>query len=129
MKLYDEKREELYHISGDMDHGLAVDLDLTKTALGKPMVRYKDRIMQAEVYPSPDKKGLMVHIHCPRCTHVNVIRTERKHIEYDPETNDLSIEPYECTWELGDRDNERIAFGIGLCRLRIAIDHNIAKDV
>jgi hypothetical protein len=140
----DPNREEVYPIVDDPEQAMnrmadealqndgsydqKMSVDLQKNRLGRPAIRYKDRIMEADVYPAPDGKGVLVHIHCPRCEHVNVIRSDRKNVEYDRRTNLLSVEPYQCCWELGDRDNERMAFGVGLCRLRLAIDKNVAKD-
>lgn len=123
---FDPKAEEVYQIKGDPKHGMSSTMNLTKTALGRPFVRYKDRISEADVYEMQGQ--LMVHMFCPRCGNTLRITSDRKRIDYDREANLLSVEPFECTWEL-DTDSRRMEFGLGLCRWRVAIDRNIAKDV
>lgn len=43
----------------------------------------------------------------------------------------LSIEPFECAWEIGDAKHVPCAVhtGSSLCRLRLVIDHNRAREV
>ena len=48
-------------------------------------------------------------------------------VDWDPEKG-LSVEPFECTWEMGERQGERIHFGLSLCRWRVGIQNNVAKD-
>ncbi len=105
------------------------------TPLGRPQIRYKGRygdfVLEADVFPGKDLGTFEVHIYCPRCStpelpHNNRITSERKAIEF--ENGLLSIEAFECCWELQQREGERIAFGAGLCRMKMGITKNVAKD-
>ena len=43
----------------------------------------------------------------------------------------LSVEPFECTWEMPDAGEHKpgyIGGGITLCKLKIGISNNIARD-
>lgn len=126
MSAYDPQKEELYHIAGDTEEGRGAysDIRLTKTAIGRPMVRYKDRILECDVYLIGGE--LMVHLICPRCC--NALRVSAKNKRIDFSDGKLTVEPFQCTWELGERDGERMDFGVGLCRWKAAIDENRAKD-
>lgn len=114
--------------TGLMGHGS--ELDLTKNAIGHPLIRWRDLVMEADVY-HPMEGVLEVHIHCPKCStpddpHVLRITSERKSIEYDKKRNLLYVEPFECCWELpAERRQE---FGLGLCKWRVAIDGDRAVD-
>lgn len=147
MRAYDPHREELVHLAGDPDTGgmtargfeAAPDpwgtgkvgyqqtADLTSNALGHPKIRYRDLVIEADVYAMPGAP-MHVHIICPRCRNALRIPADRKRIEYDPaagaptDGGRLSIETFECTWEAGA---ER---GSGLCRWRVAVDDNVARD-
>lgn len=131
---YDPEKEELFHISGDEDHGIAYDANLTKTAFAKPQIRYDGKygrmVMTADVYRAGNGK-FAVHIICPSCRHALWIKPEVKAIEFDKEKG-LSVETFECTWEKGRGTDEtaadRIEFGVGLCRAKLAIDKNTARD-
>ena len=124
--------QDVIHIKGDEDRGYATDTRLTKTALGRPTYRYGDRFVTCEVYRDPVTKLLGVHTICPRCQNTLWIREPNKRIDYDAATNTLSIEPFECTWELGRGTdatrNDRIISGVGLCRLRLGIQRNVARN-
>lgn len=135
-QVYNPAREELVHIAGDapdpMGSGLMgkhSSLRLTKTAAGHPLIRYKDRVLEADVYLSEptlaNPASIMVHLICPRCLNALRISNDKKAMEYDAATDTLSVERMRCTWELGA---ERREFGIGMCNWTVAIDHNIAKD-
>lgn len=114
------------------------------------LVLYKDMYLTADVYAIPGQP-ITVHLICPRCHKPLQITGDRKHIDFDPrgrrvtaeamasgkpeiaalaESGELSIEPFECTWELGDETHQPgiVQSGTSLCRLRIAIDRNRAKD-
>jgi hypothetical protein len=127
-KAYDPAREELFHVAGDADHGVASTADLTKTAIGHPEVRYYGRhgdfVLTVDVYRMPDGQ-LLAHLICPRCRKALHIRQAAKSMEYSA-TDGLSIEPFECTWEL-DGDEGR-QFGMALCRWRVGITRNVARD-
>lgn len=123
--------EEVFQICGDAPDpmgshriGQEISADLTKTALGHPKIRYRDRIIEADVYGIDG--SLMIHLICPKCStpdtvHALKISSDQKQISYDPSDGRLSIEPFSCTWEAPD--------GVGLCKWRVAIDDNVAKDV
>jgi hypothetical protein len=40
---YNTQTEEIYHLKGDMDTGISSTVNLTKTALGHPKVRYENK--------------------------------------------------------------------------------------
>jgi hypothetical protein len=137
-RVFDPNKEELYTIKEDiagpgahpdqMVSGVQSTMNFTRTALGHPKIRYKDVIMEADVYKAGDL--LTVFCYCPRCRHNLSIRSDNKQIAYDPETNVLSIEPFQCPWEITEDllPGQIRKFGFSLCRLRIAIDNNLAKD-
>jgi len=141
----DHDREELVHLAGDapdpmadvlgFEHargvGIQSTIRMTKQAKGHPKIRYKDFLLEADVYDLAGEP-LWVHLICPRCHHALKISADKKSIDYDravtPELGGrLSVEPFMCTWELPE--GRRQEFGIGLCRWRVAIDNNVAKDV
>lgn len=123
--------------------GMASQMNLQKTALGHPLIRYKDIVLEADVYAEPGG-GLIVNLYCPRCRHSLTIRSEHKAVEFEPQTHldkatgrrvkrgKISVEPFRCTWENG-RDTDatgadRMQFGLGLCNWTVAIDNNVARD-
>ena len=131
-KGYNPKREELYSIKedtgpgahqGEVVKGTHSTMDLTKTALGHPVVRYKEYLIETDVYQMGDE--LMVHMYCPKCRHAIRISSNRKAISYDQPSDRLSVEPFMCTWELGLDHQE---FGFSLCRWTVGIDNGLAKD-
>ena len=115
--------EELYQIAGDQDHGFAADMNLTKTAEARVRVYYKNLVMDGELYDYGASKKLQLC--CPRCTHTITIDTARKDIRYDARTGRLDVERFVCPWELEDR---RMHHGIGLCKLALIIENNVARD-
>lgn len=126
---------ELVHLAGDMDTGLRSTI---KLGGGKQEVTvvYKDFVLTVDVFALPDEP-LCVHLICPKCHHALRISSDRKAIEFDPNRlvngsrGDISVEPFECTWEMkdaGDHVQGLIAGGITLCRWKAAIDHNVARD-
>ncbi len=124
MPAHNPQREDLYHIAGDPEHGVASTMRLTRTALGHPQVRYKDRVMELDVYEIHGR--LMVHLLCPRCANALKITDDRKQMEYDARANVISIEAFRCTWELDPE--RRMEFGVGMCNLTIGITKNVARD-
>ena len=126
---YDPNKEELYHVSGDADTGITTQANLTKSAMAQPQIRYSgkwgDYVMTAELYNQGGQ--LALNIICPRCHNSLWIRAERKKIEWDA-VRGVSVEPFQCTWELGERGNERMDFGLGLCRWTAVIEDNRARD-
>ena len=117
------------------------------------IVLFKDLILTVDVFALPGEP-LHLHLQCPRCQKVSRVSAERKAIDFDPKAanpvlrdvlalgqmppevlavaalGDLSIEPFECTWEIGGAAHVRggVHTGASLCRLRLAIDHNRAKE-
>jgi hypothetical protein len=114
------------------------------------LVRYRGRVgdfdMTVDVYALPGTPPEL-HIICPKCRNKSRITAERKKIEFDANdtrpytfvdgsrmpTNggSLSVEPFECGWEMPDAGAHTPgirAGGITLCRMRMAIDHSVAKD-
>jgi len=141
-QLYNEKTHELYDIKADaLDaeglprfnngaYGGVGGHNFEHAREAEVQVRYKDRIFFCDLYRYSDE--LRIHMHCPRCTNVIRISSTRKALEWDPVDGILSVEPMECPWEIGrgtdGTTSDRIAFGLGLCRFKFAIDANIMKD-
>ena len=135
-RAYNPQREELYTIKDDFGpgvhqgervQGIQSTMKLTNTAIGHPEIRYKDRLTVADVYKMGDE--LKIHLICPRCTNNLSISNKNKQVDYDLDSNTLSIEPFECTWEItSELLGSQRSFGMSLCRWRVAIDNNIAKD-
>lgn len=138
MGSFDPQREELVHLAGDAPDpsgsglvGHQASLNLSRTALGHPKIRYRDLVIEADVYALPGVP-MYVHILCPKCRHALKIAEDRKHIEYDPKAGPpqdggrISIEAFQCTWEM---DDQRQQFGLSLCGWKVVVDNNIARDV
>lgn len=119
------------------------------------VVLYGDVILTVDVYALPGEP-MKAHIICPRCMKHSTIPGDRKRIEYDPRDLNpmqtqilsrvdreslpevsrivafgrLSIEAFECSWEIGD--GRHIAGGVhtgaSLCRLRLVIEDNRARE-
>lgn len=124
---YDPAQEELFHVAGDADHGVAATADLTKTAIGKPQVRYRgkngDFVLTVDVYRMPDGQ-LLAHLICPRCRKALHVRQAAKFMAF--EDGKLSVEAFLCPWELDGDEGRR--FGLALCNTRLVIDENVARD-
>jgi hypothetical protein len=147
-------QRELVQVAGDEDHGIAsqVSLDVGKAEV---LVIYKDHLMTCDVYALPGEP-LKVSFIGPRCRPHCTIPGDRKAIDWDPGAPNpqapnigasgrlppevarhaslgrISIEAIECPWELedaGDHKANVLFSGMTLCRLRIAIDNNLAKDI
>jgi hypothetical protein len=146
-KPYDPNREELYSIKDDVlptqqtaytgslpddkpRVGASSTIALDKGKSGVVPIRYKDKITEADVYLMDGMVSLVMY--CPKCQNTIRIASDRKQIDWDPTSGVVSVEPSECTWELGrGTDNtrgDRIAYGMGLCRLRFVIDKNVMRD-
>jgi hypothetical protein len=97
---------------------------------------------------------MRVQIICPRCHKHSTIRGNQKKIEYDPKIMNpmmrhimfyassprdfvhatfgrISIEAFECAWEIGDAKHVTGALhtGASLCRLRLVIEDNRAMEL
>ena len=150
-------RPELVQIAGDAPDptGLSDNrgmLSTTNLATGKieVMVIYGDVLMTVDVYQVPGEP-LKIHLLCPRCRKCSTVSGDHKGISFEPnEPNPqhaalvamgaappvaavhmgrLSIETFECAWEMGDAPHVAggVHTGAALCRLRLAIDGNRAK--
>ena len=114
--------EEMFTIIGDKQRGASAGYDLRKSALGHPMLRYGDLVLEVDVY---ERGGILaVHMFCPACStvdepHALMISQLNKQIDYDRDRQLLSVEPFRCTWEAPD--------GMGLCKWRVAIDKNVIR--
>lgn len=159
--LYDDKKEEMIPLAGDGDPtgtglvdqgriapdpartGLVgatsgVHLDRTKDCT--VVIRYKDRLIEADVYAFPGAPMKIVLL-CPRCGNALNIESDKKQLElvkHVPEQigsfwnhGKLSVEPFECTWELPDAGQHvpgLVSAGTSLCRWKVGISNNIARD-
>jgi hypothetical protein len=124
--------QEVHEICADPGYNMA-----DAPPLGKANVQYHGRagdfVLECDVYPGEQTGTFVVVLYCPKCStpkapHTLKITSDRKHIEFDAVTRKLSVEPFECTWELPEAANRRIAFGAGLCRWRVGISNNVARD-
>lgn len=164
MSLYDAAREEMEVLGGDyardpsgvgaIKQGVMSDpmgergkglASQTNFGHGKTttVIRYKDKLIEADVYALPNTPVHVV-IMCPRCGNASTIKGERKAIDWRPHAPQkigelvnagiISIEPFECSWELPDagqhnaRNTRQISGFAPLCRLKLAVDKNVAKD-
>lgn len=141
---------------GTMDGGMATTWHLNRSAIGHPFVIYKQSILVVDIYEVPGEP-MTVSLICPRCHHALTVSAARKKMEFDrvhgapnptrlqeealaacmttPTTippkaelqrfGKLSVQTFECTWEMG---KDRSEFGTTLCRWKVAIDNNVAKD-
>lgn len=137
--VYDPSKESLYQIAGDVPdpsgrdphlRGQQSTMDFTQGAMAKPLIRWRDFVIEADVYRIDGK--LVVHIICPKCStpekpHGLYIREDQKALEWDEERRVLSVAPFECSWELPE--GRRQEFGIGMCRWRVAIEKNFCREV
>jgi hypothetical protein len=139
-------KREVVQIAGDPMHGLRSTVNLT-AGKHEVAVLYKDLIMTVDVYMVPGEP-LKIHLLCPKCHKHSTIPGERKAIDFEPiATNPqwarvaevmpgmnplgrLSVEEFECPWEMGEDKHVRggLHTGVTLCRQRLAIDNNRAKD-
>lgn len=120
------------------------------------VVVYGDLLMTLDVYALPGEP-MRVQIICPRCHKHSTIRGDAKKIEYEPTATNpmerrllllarwdnlpelmrvaafgrLSVEPFECAWEIGDDKHVPGALhtGASLCRLKLVIENNRAREV
>ena len=152
------KRRELVQLAGDIPDpaGLSRHRGHQATTIlsgGKEevVVVYQGMFLTVDIYRVPGEP-LRAHLFCPRCHKHATVPGDRKAIDWDPAATNpmraeiltsgrpelvyladrgrLSIEPFECPWEIGDDPHVAGALHTGgsLCRLRIAIENNRAKD-
>jgi len=115
------------------------------------IVTYRDMFLTVDVYLLPGQPP-EIHLICPRCHHASRISGDQKAIDFDPAAVNpqwleaaranhrdlaavagigrLSVEPFECTWEIGADAHVSggVHTGASLCRLRLAIEDNCARD-
>lgn len=138
MAVFDPEREELFTIKDDpmppgmKNVGMSSKTDLTAGAIGHPLIRWRDQVMEADVYAMPGEP-MKVHIVCPKCHTFSWVKQEAKAMSYEPGRGDprnggeLNIEKFKC---MGDNvEGRRRDFGLGMCNWRVAIDKNIARDI
>lgn len=138
---------ELVQLAGDAPdptgvgpNGQTTTYHLNRAAAAHPLVEYHiDRVdyalLECDVYAHPGEP-VVVHLICPRCKHALSISAERKDIAFSPTgglkgAGELSIEAFECTWELpgtGKHIPGLVGGGMSLCKWRVAIENNVAKD-
>lgn len=142
-------KRQMVQLAGDEDRGLMSTTRLD-TAKIEVLVAYRGRVgdfdLTVDVYALPGEPAEL-HIICPKCRHKSRITADRKRIEFSQNdirpytfvdgsrmpTNGgrLDVETFECGWEMPDAGEHKAgikAGGITLCRMRMAIDHNVAKD-
>lgn len=118
-----KSNEELFHLAGDPERGVVGTHDFTGNATAKNvLVRFGDLVLHCDVYPDMGE-GHMVHLICPRCCKALKISGKNKQISYDTQRKLLSVEPFQCTWEMGDV----VGSYTTLCNLKIGIHNNIAR--
>lgn len=158
--------KDVFHVAGDAPDptgelrgakGYLPGYDLTKSALGHPMLHYKPKngpelVLEADVFDGPD--GLYIYLICPRCLargHTNQLRIRKavKAFTYDAAAivppfpgwsrdqfartypqgvgGSLSVEPFRCTWE--EEPTLRRDHGLARCDWSVAIERNVVRDV
>lgn len=144
------RQRDVVQLAGDAHHGLTSHYNLCALKQ-EVVVVYGDLFMTVDVY-AVSGEPLKVHLYCPRCHKHSTVPGTRKAIDFDPtagnpqrsaiiasgrpelvalaERGRLSIEPFECPWEVTDDRHVAGALhtGVSLCRLRIAIDNNRARN-
>ena len=115
--MHNPQTEELFHIAGDQPdpsgsnlRGTSIGTDFTKTAIAHPMIRWRSRVLEADVYAIDGQ--LLVHLICPKCKGGLHIRQAAKRMTLNG--NQLSTERIACTFPG--------------CDWRVTIDSNYAKD-
>lgn len=101
------------------EEGAISDTLLTRTAMARPKIMYKDLEMTVEVYGISGQ--LLINMLCPKCGQSLSIPQAKKHIVWDKDKG-LFTDPCQCTWEVQMRAGERMEFGLNLCRFAFAFD-------
>jgi hypothetical protein len=147
------------HLAGDAPDptgtGQIGMMSTTHLTAGKQevVVAFGDLFMTLDVYAIPGEPA-RVHLICPRCHKASSISGDRKRIAFEPRAaspiahrlaqtrapelagatlGQISIEPFECAWEIGGDAHaggaqRSVHTGASMCRLRLAIDDNVAKE-
>ncbi len=153
------KRRELVQLAGDAPDPTGTTthrgaLSTMRLTGGKQevVVVHKDVFLTVDVYALPGEP-MKIHLLCPRCHKHLTIPGYRKAISFEPgernpqrttivasgrpelvgmaDLGRLSVEQFECTWEIGEDKHVTggLHTGVSLCRLRLVIDNNIAREV
>lgn len=143
-------KRDVVRLAGDERSGLSSIRSLT-TLKQEVVVLFGDVFMTLDVYVLPGEP-MTIHLYCPRCTKHSRITGKHKEIAFDPmslnpqikkirasgnpelvplEMGRLSIEAFECPWEMGDDQHVQggVHTGVSLCRMRLVIDDNVAREV
>jgi hypothetical protein len=143
----DGKKPQMVQLAGDEERGFAqtIRLDHGKhETLVVIKAKHGDFLMTCDVYALPGEPT-QVHFICPKCMKQGRITSDQKAIEWNPRESRmlpmpdgsqrssnglLSVEEFECTWELGNEKHVTgiHAGGLTLCRERMSIDNNVAKE-
>lgn len=139
--------------------GLTQDVGLMSThrltgGKQEALVVFGDLLLTVDIYAIPGEP-MRLHLICPRCHKMLTIPGDQKRIQYEPRTLNprfrhalamesregavafahlqfgrLSVETFECTWEITDDAHVAGAVHTGgsLCRLRLVIDDNRARE-
>lgn len=141
MPLYDDRKEELVHLAGDVPDYAGTGLRGHQSSLNlgahqdvhHPQVRYKDFVIECDVYQYPGTP-LEVVLICPKCHNALKVSAANKQIEFDALDRadmggKLSIEVFKCSWESDpSKDGRRMEFGLGMCGWRVGVTNNVARD-
>jgi hypothetical protein len=137
-----KRKRELVQIAGDAPdptgngpNGEQTTYHLNRSAVANPLVAYKDFVLECDAYQNPGEP-LLIHLICPRCHNALNISSANKHVDLElnagPDLQGrLSIEPFACTWEMPDAGKHvpgLISGGMTLCRWRVGIENNVARD-
>lgn len=146
-------KRTLMRVAGDEEGGIqsAINLEVGKSTVA---VWYpsQELLLELDVFALPGEP-VKLHMICPRCHKHLTISAERKHIEWDPRAANpmcrliaarlppasmwrarlgkISVETFECTWELNGNQKVSGDLTIGkgnLCKWRGAIDNNRVKE-
>jgi hypothetical protein len=101
--------------------------------------------LTVDVYALPGEAPHAI-LFCPRCHHASTIKGTEKDIEFlpheplriaarvPPELAHLnkgvfSVEPFQCSWEIDTKQAATHDIGArNLCRLKLVIERNVARD-
>jgi len=143
-------KREMVQLAGDAQTGLSSTLNLDN-GKHEVVVVYKDQFLTVDVYLLPGEPP-EIHLICPRCHKASRISGANKQVVFDPAADNpmrrriamaapqdlvpicylgrLSVEPFECTWEIGEDKHAKgsVHTGVSLCRQRLAIEDNRAQD-